>query len=364
MTSILFACGAPHGGAFDSTISLAASAQAAGHHVRLVCASADPYQQRRRLTAALVKARQRHERLGSILWAAHDQLLSGSRDEQLREFVIRRARDLPAAVARIAESADLLVVNSVRRLDLERIIELAAKRSLLTVWYLREPSSLAFVGQFGSAVHALIANSLPLAEEARMLSGRAVPFVPSVINRSGLTEPTTRDELMLVNPLTEFGVDTAIEMARHMPDQHIVLQESWPLDEKDFSALSAHIADLPNVVLRRRVDRNHLFRSTKAIIAPYSVKGAGSSRPRVMLEAQLLGIPMIAHDVPGLRSVAASAELLVPVTAGVEGWAATVRRLDAGFEQFSKAARRFADDEMPSAAQVWQMFAASCALQG
>lgn len=362
MASILFACGTPHGGALDSTMSLARSAVEAGHDVRLVIAARDPYAVRPRLTAALVKVERAAPPLGTACWAAYRCLAGRARATTDGELTTWRATDVPAAVSRVMRSTDLLVVNSVRKLDLRRLAELAHRRGARVVWYLREPQSLVAAPELHGHVDVMIANSRPLAASAEAATGRECCYVGSAISRDGLMVPAQRRSLLLVNPVAAFGVEESLALARRMPGEHIVLQESWPLSEAEFDALSARTAALANVEIRRRTSRDQLFRDTKALLAPYSASEAGLSRPRVVLEAQYVGVPVIAHDVPGLASVQASPDLLVPMGTGGPGWAAAVQRLESGYENYCSRAREFADLEMGCPADAWGQFASVCGI--
>lgn len=359
VASITFACGAPVGGAVASTAALAEQAVRAGHSVRLIVAAGDAYARLPRLTAALVRAQRASRGVGAAAWHIHD-VLSASTAGADDGSIIERASDVPAAVGRLHEPGALLVINSVRRLDLGRLLEVARRSGSHTVWYLREAASLVTLASGEADVDTLIANSRPLAAQARDIAGRPCAYVPSVISREGLVEPESRDVLLAINPIASHGLDNLLALARTVPDRRFVLQESWPLEAGALHALREAIADLHNVELRRHAVRSELFRDAWALLLPHSGQELGAARPRVALEAQLLGIPILAHDISGLAAAAASQELLVPDAAPPEVWAEAISRLARDYEHFSHAARTFADREMPSAEVVWASFAEAC----
>lgn len=359
MASITFACGAPTGGALASTTALAEQAAAAGHAVRLVVAAVDAYDRLPRLTSALVRAERASRLVGTAAWWLHDAL-SATTTPPAGGSLVERAADVPAAVGRLHEPGALLVINSVRRLDLRRLLEVARRSASPTVWYLREAASLVTLASGEAAVDVLVANSRPLADQASEIAGRPCAYVPSVISRDGLVEPDSRDVLLAVNPIRSHGLDLLLAVSRMVPDRRVVLQESWPIETAPLAALREQIADLPNVELRRHAPRSEVFRDAWALLLPHSGDELGAARPRVALEAQLLGIPVVAHDISGLASAAASPELLVPEGAGPEGWVQSLDVLAHGYDGFSAAARRFADEEMPSAEAIWAAFAETC----
>jgi glycosyltransferase involved in cell wall biosynthesis len=266
-------------------------------------------------------------------------------------------------VARLHRPGALLVVNSVRHLDLGRLHAIARRSGSRTVWYLREAASLVTLAKEDVQPDALIANSRPLAVQASEIWGRPCAYVPSVISREGLVDPATRDVLLAVNPIPSHGLDLLLALAPEIPDRRIALQESWPLSVRELRSLEASIDDLPNVELRRHAERSQVFRDAWALLLPHSGDQLGAARPRVALEAQLLGIPVLAHDISGLAAATASPELLVAEGAGLGAWVDAITELDRGYEVYSASARAFADREMPSARQVWQAFAAACPIE-
>jgi glycosyltransferase involved in cell wall biosynthesis len=359
VASITFACGAPTGGALASTTALAEEAVAAGHSVRLVVAAVDAYGRLPRLTSALVRAEAASRFVGAAAWRVHDAL-SATTDPRPEASLVERAADVPAAVRHLHEPGALLVINSVRRLDLRRLIEVARRSGSATVWYLREAASLVTLASGEAEVDVLVANSRPLAEQARDVAGRPCAYVPSVISRDGLVEPSSRDVLLAVNPIPSHGLDLLLQVSRLVPNRRVVLQESWPIEPAPLAHLMEQIAELPSVELRRRTVRSEVFRDAWALLLPHSGDELGAARPRVALEAQLLGIPLVAHDISGLASAAASPELLVPEGAPPEAWATTLDLLAGGYEAFSDKARSYADREMPSGSAIWAAFSEAC----
>jgi hypothetical protein len=358
VASITFVCGTPIGGAVDSTVSLAEQARAHGHSVALLVAAKSGYDRLPRVTAGIVRVGERSQQLGAVAWRLHDRLSSRTSSDPVP--LVERASEVVAAARRRHRPGALLVINSVRRLDLQRLLDLAHRSGSHSVWYLREVASLAMAAELGPLVGTLMANSRPLAEQASELAGRPCRFIPSVISREGLTEPERRERLLLVNPIASHGLETVLSLARARPDRTFALQESWTLEPEMRVALQRSVEGLGNVEVRPRADRSHVFRDARALLLPHDAEELGSSRPRVALEAQLLGIPIVANDIPGLASLAGSAELLVPDGAGLEAWLGTLDRLDQDYERYSAEARRLADREMPSSEAVWAAFSTAC----
>jgi glycosyltransferase involved in cell wall biosynthesis len=307
--------------------------------------------------AALVHVERASPRVGAWAWQLHDRLVSRSVSERQNGIRFERTSDVPATTGRLHRPDGIIVANSVRRLDLQRLIRLARRQSSSTVWYIREATSLAFAAELGGSVDALVANSRPLAEDATRLAGRPCHYVPSVISRTGLVEPAVRRSILLVNAIDAYGLQETLGLAAQLPDHPVVLQESWPLSDQERRRLRSRIDALPNVELRARGPRGEVFRDARVMLAPHSLEAVGGARPRVALEAQLLGVPMIAYDIPGLAAVAASPELLVPPGAGMSAWVDAVRLVESDYGRWSSEARAFADGEVLTPQQTWERFA-------
>jgi glycosyltransferase involved in cell wall biosynthesis len=362
VANITFACGTPHGGAVDSTLSLAEQAVRAGHQTQLILPAKDPYQTGRRAMAGLVRLQRLSQRLGQFGWTFHDRLAGIGRSEKRCGVEVVTVHDVPAAVRRRHRPGDLIVVNSMRRLDLDRVTRLAQETGSPVCWYLREDSSLVHAAEVGTAVDVLIANSEPLAAAAEEIAGRRCHFVPSALSLDGLESPVHRKAILLINIQPGRGVDEAISLGRQLPDQHIVLQESWPLDEPAMDHLLTQISGLSNVEVRRRAPRSTIYRDTRIMIAPHAGASQGLHRPRVALETQALGIPMIATDTPGLAAVAASTDLLIPSGSPIDRWIETVQRVDEAFDRYSRAAAEYAKQELKAPSEIWNLFAKACEL--
>lgn len=359
----MFACGTPYGGALTSTVSLARIASHHGADVRVLAAAGDAYVANRRRIGAAIKLGHVSRRAASVAW--HLVELSTRRTE-LREvdgFPVHRTNDVPAALRALPQRPDAIILNSLRPLDLRRALDVGDSWGCPIEWVLRETTSLAAIKAMPDAFDALAANSPPLVDEVVARTARECAYVPSHIQLAA-APPAVRSKILLVNPVAFHGADVAFALAGAMPDQEFVLQESWPLVNADRAALERCAARHRNVEVRARVPPGHLFHDTLLLLAPHSGDELRYSRPRVVLEAQSLGIPVVATDLPGLRSASAVPELLVEPGASATTWQAAIERAIAEYEAFSIDARRITSDDSFDAACVWRRFAATLASMG
>jgi glycosyltransferase involved in cell wall biosynthesis len=80
---------------------------------------------------------------------------------------------------------------------------------------------------------------------------------------------------------------------------------------------------MPNVEFRPRREPGRLYEDSRVLLVPY----ADDNRPRVVLEAQACGIPVLAFDRPGLKEAVGPGGLLVAPTAGPQAWVEPFARL-------------------------------------
>jgi glycosyltransferase involved in cell wall biosynthesis len=108
-----------------------------------------------------------------------------------------------------------------------------------------------------------------------------------------------------------------------VPEVPFVVQESWPLNPEVLAAVQQQVAATGNVELRRAAPPGPwLYGDARVLLVPYRV----DNRPRVVLEAQANGIPVVAADSPALSETVGAGGVLLPLD-DEDAWAGTLRRL-------------------------------------
>jgi len=170
----------------------------------------------------------------------------------------------------------------------------------------------------------VIANALAHAEVVRSLGVEPVVTIPSLVEIGAHRVESSRERALFVNPIARHGLAVVLGIARERPEVPVTIHESAALDPRDLARLRTAIAPLPNVELRRRVaDPGDLYRDARVLLVPYQV----SIRPRVVLEAQSNGIPVLASDLPALRECLGPGGLLVDPAASPAAWAEALDQL-------------------------------------
>ena len=229
---------------------------------------------------------------------------------------------LPQNVLRRAVSdfkPDVVVVNSIERWAWRLVHASCQDMGLPTILYVREEDSLRHL-ETEAIPDVLVANTLSLVRTLRA-KGLDCSFIPSVVDTSVTRTDSSRRVALAINPIPAKGGDIVWRVARQLPDIPFVMQESWPLTGEDLNRVESEAASLPNVEFRRSMPPGPaLYGDARVLLVPYRV----DSRPRVILEAQANGIPVIAGDTPALADAVGEGGLLVPLE-DISAWAEAIR---------------------------------------
>jgi glycosyltransferase involved in cell wall biosynthesis len=247
--------------------------------------------------------------LGSVAGSPGYQTWSAVIPENALRAVVRRARP------------DVVVACSVTRVGWKAMQQDLKRAGVPAVLYIRERSSIP---QLAVALpDLLLANARAHADAAAAL-GHACVVIPSIIDFEAARTESSQKTVLLVNPIPAYGVERALQLARLRPDVPFVLQESWPLPSADMTDLEARARELGNVEIRRFTsDIRQVYADAAVLLVPY----AEDNRPRVVAEAQVSGIPVLAVARPSLEEAVGPGGLLVPDDAPAHQWAGALGRL-------------------------------------
>lgn len=234
---------------------------------------------------------------------------------------------------------DVVVGNSIDRVSWRRCAALCRRAGVRTALHLREANAIGHLTISKAIPHVLLANAQSLVELAAE-AGYEAFLVPSVVEVERWAVESTRRVAMLVNPEPDFGLDIVLGLAMARPDVPFVLQESRPLGD-ELADLERRVAGRPNVEVRRRRSLNTVYADVRVLLVPHR-NDAHSNRPRVVLEAQYNGIPVLATDLGGLREAVGEGGVLVPLDAPDEIWKEAFDRVWADPGDLQRKARAHA----------------------
>lgn len=221
---------------------------------------------------------------------------------------------------------DVLVVDGAGRWshDWTRALVSAAPRSLPVVLYVRDHEAMELLGDRTMRVELVVANAAHHAVGAPRDVTAVV--VPSVVEPGLYLTESTGETVLFINPVLTKGVETAFAIAEGRPDVPFEFRQSWHIPDDAASSLAARGDRLGNVrLLPATADPHVCYGRARVLLAPYEDMG----RPRVVAEAQISGIPVVARDDPPLREAVGAGGILVPPHAPIAEW---LRALGALFD--------------------------------
>lgn len=185
----------------------------------------------------------------------------------------------------------------------------------------------------------LLANSDFTADRSRAELGVEAHVLPPLIRPEAYRVETSREVLLYVNPHPVKGVDIALRLAESRPDIPFLFLESWKLRDQLKRELTARAAGLPNLEWSDPVDdMRPIYGRTRLLLVPSQWEEAWG---RLVTEAQVSGIPVLASDRGGLPESVGHGGVLVDPEAPPDTWLEALSRMwddpDA-YERLSQAA--------------------------
>lgn len=334
---LLFISSTTTGGSGRSQRDLARRLIGLGHEVVIL---ADDHRRApitRRLYGHLsdLAARLEGGRWGQI--AAWTESRPGRRARELQlDGLTVRTSPVPqnAALRLLADfGPDLVVGNSLERLAWRRIHRACERHRVPTILYVREISSLDHLAR-GEYPDALVANARSL-QSSLQGRGYECEFVPSVTELDATATVSSREVALLVNPTESHGIDLLWKLAALLPEVHFVVQHSRPPTDAETECVAALAAGHPNVECRPlRPPGPALYGDARLLLVPHRI----DNRPRVILEAQANGIPVIASRTDGLIEAVGPGGLTLDMD-DVQGWRDAVADLMRNTDRYEVLSR-------------------------
>jgi glycosyltransferase involved in cell wall biosynthesis len=203
----------------------------------------------------------------------------------------------------------------------------------------------------------LAGNSPYTASILEAIDGRKIevvrPMVHAAHYRVEQREPTF---VTFINPVPQKGVSIALEVARRMSEtRFLFVKGKWPsASPKKLEAVVRPARDLPNVeVWEHQLDMREVYRVTRVLLAPSQFL---ETFGRVIIEAQINGIPVVTANVGGIPSTLGEGGILVDPKHDVEAYVKALELLAQDpihYERLAKLARE--NSERPDLAPDHQL---------
>jgi glycosyltransferase involved in cell wall biosynthesis len=136
---------------------------------------------------------------------------------------------------------------------------------------------------------------------------------------------TDGGSVLFVNPVPEKGVGIAIELARRLPAIRFLFVEGWTLAARERESLRTALTPLRNVsFIPRTREMRTLYAKARVVLAPSQYD---ETFGRIVAEAHISGIPVLATRRGGLPEAVGPGGVLVDPGAPIEAWAGALRQL-------------------------------------
>lgn len=173
--------------------------------------------------------------------------------------------------------------------------------------------------------------------------GAEAVVLPPIFRADDYVTQVVGHQVTFINPVPLKGVRLALNIAERCPDIPFCFVRGWRMGVKALAGLKARIRGLPNVTLRSSTyDVRSILRDTRILLVPTSL-GWEETWGRVVSEAQLSGIPVVASNHGALPEAVGPGGILLGFTEAPEVWAGAIRALwtdPALYRDMSDAARQ------------------------
>lgn len=240
-------------------------------------------------------------------------------------YPVFRARDPVAAVSRLVRLArpSVAVLNPGGQLALaEQFIE----SGVPVIVYIRD----ALFHQLDGPVYQgpdirYVTNSEYLARRFAEVYGITPTCIPPLVQPERYRVEPKKKNVTFICPIPQKGLEIASRLAACRRDIPFVFVESWSLRAVSRLRRYRHIRKHGNITLRNSTDdMRDVYRDAKIVLVP-SLWDEGWGR--VVSEAQLSGIPILASNRGGLPESVGPGGVLVDPSAGFTDWERALSRI-------------------------------------
>lgn len=191
-----------------------------------------------------------------------------------------------------------------------KLVQTFLKLEIPTVFYLRDVEFDEMGGElFEHKCLLYVANSKFTAQKVFEKFGIKAFVARPLVYPNRYKTAIERKKVIFVCPYPEKGVEIAFKLAESRPDIPFEFVESWQLSSEMWDSYKNRANSLGNVTLKRRVnDMKDVYNKAKLVIVPSIWDEAWC---RVVTEAHINGIPVIASDRGGLPESVGDGGILI-----------------------------------------------------
>jgi glycosyltransferase involved in cell wall biosynthesis len=296
------------GGSQLSTHELSIELSSRGHRVAVLC----------ELQRPLDGTRIRNRMMARVCRRPHPC-------DQWRPYRVYRGYGATHGIRAVARTfrPDVAIVQSGTAVPL---VTALLEDRIRTVLYFRDVQFAALGGcipRHGQL--RFVANSAFTASRVATEFGIEAPVIPPLVRPAAYRTANRGRHVLFVNPVAKKGLETALELASRNPTIPFVFLESWPLDRPRVDALAGALRHLRNVRFRRAtLKMPEEYAQAKILLVPSVWEEPWA---RVVTEAQLSAIPVVATAIGGLPESVGPGGILVAPGSSADVWSDHLKTL-------------------------------------
>lgn len=170
-----------------------------------------------------------------------------------------------------------------------------------------------------------VANSTFNAAYQKELSRINFDVVRPIVVRSHYEMEVDGNFVLQIGCSADKGAELTLKIAAHLRDISFVLVDNWTATRTNAMQIIRKASLLSNVTLRRaRLDVRPLYARTRLLLVPSFCQEAWG---RVVTEAQIAGIPVIASNRGGLPEAVGDGGIVLDPEGPFDEWVSAVRKL-------------------------------------
>ena len=170
----------------------------------------------------------------------------------------------------------------------------------------------------------VIANSSFTANCFEKRYGIQPTVIHNIFDETAYRVDALGDRVVFINPVKKKGLEIALALARDNPMIPFLFVEGWPQGKKAFARLKDLVSEFPNIELwRRQNDMRCVYAKARVVLVPSQCDEAWG---RVVSEAHVSGIPVLASDRGGIPEALGNGGLLLPPD-DVACWNSALRKV-------------------------------------
>lgn len=305
------------GGAQQSSIYLFKSLRQLGWQIEVICGLSFRSQYfRRACWQTLIHFKPSYfvmdEDMGYPTWRRINKF---SKEHQWLEWLDQRLREYQPDVVVGHTSPECPLLNY------------AAHQGYPSFYFVRSLAKIEKGSVIPDQIHA-IANSPVVASVIAQATRREIPVIlPFLDLDSYRVIKRDRRYITFINPVPDNGVDVAIEIARRLPqEQFLFVKGKWSFyNQRDLEAFIKPVYTLPNVtVWEHQSDMRQVYANTDILLVPSQFT---ETFGRVIVEAQVNGIPVVAAHVGGIPYTLGQGGILVEPKNDPQAYVEALQRL-------------------------------------